>query len=144
MNIEEIIRIITDFSPIDEADLNYDNESYFYDIMDQLEISDSYEMAIDPIFCMMEKYPHLDFGSPGPLVHTLEKFKGRYEDKLFKSLNRKPTPLTVWMLNRMINGEKNSKQKNELIERLKSLLSHSGIDDVTKNEVQFFIDFQER
>ena len=53
----------------------------------------------------MERHPLTDFGSPGPIVHFVERFyKKGYEEELLLSLKRMPTLHTVWMLNRIING----------------------------------------
>jgi hypothetical protein len=64
----------------------------------------------------MEEYPVIDFGTPGPLVHFLERFYGQgYEDKLILSIQRKPTAHTLWMLNRLINGARSHEEKDRLI-----------------------------
>src|SRR5258706_1872315 len=61
--------------------------------------------CVGPILRFMEEHPGLDYGMPGPLVHFIEEFylKG-YEERLIESVARKPTMLTVWMLNRVLNG----------------------------------------
>jgi hypothetical protein len=41
-------------------------------------------------------------GTPGPMVHGLEQLPG-YEPQLIESVARFPTPLTVWMVNRIMN-----------------------------------------
>ena len=43
-----------------------------------------------------------ELGTPGPMVHELEKLPG-YEPQLIESVARFPTPLTVWMVNRIMN-----------------------------------------
>ena len=47
------------------------------------------ERAIPVLFSIMEKYPDEDLGSPGPIVHTLEKCKGYESHLIEKSRNRK-------------------------------------------------------
>src|SRR5262245_37116403 len=61
--------------------------------------------SVEPILQFMEVHPTQDYGMPGPLVHFVEEFytKG-YEDKLIESVSRNPTMMTVWMLNRVLNG----------------------------------------
>jgi len=58
------------------------------------------------MFALMERVdgPYV-LGSPGPLVHTLEKFQGRYERFLADSLRRKPSFLATWMANRILNSK---------------------------------------
>jgi hypothetical protein len=72
--------------------------------------------GVDPILQFMEAHPALDYGMPGPLVHFLEELylKG-YEERLIESVSRKPTGLTVWMLNRVINGTKEPGKKQSLV-----------------------------
>jgi hypothetical protein len=61
--------------------------------------------AVEPVLLFMERHPSLDFGSPGPLVHFVERFNGAaYLDALSASLERTPTAHTAWMLNRVANG----------------------------------------
>jgi hypothetical protein len=36
--------------------------------------------------------------------YTLESWPGRYEALLAESVRRKPSPLTVWMVNRILNA----------------------------------------
>jgi hypothetical protein len=143
MTTEEIVQLITDFAPFDETDLDRDNESFFYKLMEHLEKNSDFEKAIKPIFLLIEKYPQADFGSPGPLVHTLETFTGRYEKELFNSLDRKPTSLAVWMLNRIINGEKDVAVKKEELEKLISVLNHPDLDEETRAATLDFITFQQ-
>src|SRR6516162_9704915 len=72
---------------------------------------DSYK-AVDPVLSFLEEHPDVDVGSPGPLVHFVEQFSGeKYEAKLLKSVHRKPTAHTLWMLNRVINSIKDPAQR---------------------------------
>src|SRR5262245_31321139 len=64
----------------------------------------------------MENNPSLDYGSPGALVHFVERFSGpAYEIELLASLMRRPTDHTVWMLNRVINGTPSIAEREKLI-----------------------------
>ena len=67
-----------------------------------------------------------------------------YEKSLYRSLDRRPTPLTVWMFNRITNAEKDPIQKSKLIEALTNLLSHPKIDVKTRDEIKFFVEFQNK
>jgi hypothetical protein len=73
----------------------------------------------------MEKNPTLDFGSPGPLVHFVEKYyRNGYEPELLASVSRRPIVHTVWMLNRLINGTKEADLRNKYIDALKAAAAH--------------------
>ena|SRR5260221_123223 len=144
MTTDQIIEILNGFVPFSDDDIENDNESFLSNLMDELRTQSDFQRAVNPIFLLIEKYPHAHFGNPGPLVHVLESRNGLYEDLLQESLNRKPTPLTIWMLNRMINAEKNSIIKENLFARLTSLSTHSYIDSKTKEVIQDFVDFQNK
>lgn len=96
--------------------------------------------SVEPILRFMEENPGLDFGSPGPLVHFVEKFYGAgYEAELLASLKRHPTPHTVWMLNRIINGTKSAVIRRALAQALKAAGEHPQADDETKAQVSSFM-----
>ena len=141
---DQIIRQVSEFIPFSDDDLENDNVHYLGDLIDLLKENMQGERAIGPIFSLIEKYPHADLGTPGPLVHFLEKFVGKYEQPLYWSLAKRPTPLTVWMLNRIINAENDSNQKNRLINIMIGLLSNAQIDSVTEEWVQEFLEFQNK
>ncbi|MBE2252233.1 MAG: bifunctional folylpolyglutamate synthase/dihydrofolate synthase [Myxococcus sp.] len=64
--------------------------------------------AFDParfrraVFALLERHPDAEFGTPGPLVHEVERHAG-FEAELEASLARQPTFLTVSMANRAMN-----------------------------------------
>ncbi|MDN3657058.1 hypothetical protein QWZ08_15520 [Ferruginibacter paludis] len=144
MSIYQIIEKLNNFIPFSEDNAANSNEIPLDDILSDLEKEKDFELAFDPIFNLLEKYPTTDFGSPGPIVHTIEKFIGYYESHLFESLNRKPTPLTILMLNRIINGEKNIIIKQNLIDRLQAYLDHPSINTQTAEVIKGFVDYQNK
>jgi hypothetical protein len=61
--------------------------------------------VVEPVLRFMENHPSLDYGSPGSLVHFVERFNGpAYLEALSASLERTPTAHTAWMLNRVANA----------------------------------------
>jgi hypothetical protein len=143
MLIDQIIKILDEFVPFSEDDLINDNEKFLYELMDEWEKAENKEKAIPSIFRLIEKYPHARLGSPGPLVHALETTKD-YEGELHISLIRKPTPLTLWMYNRLINVEKNPKIIKGHLDRLKLFEKHPLTDVRTKKEAENFISHQQK
>lgn len=89
---------------------NVDFEADFYmqdlyQITDDLKKLEQPEAAVEAVFRFIENHPDDDLGSPGPLVHFVEQVPSPgYEEKLVASLRRRPTPHSVWMLNRVLNG----------------------------------------
>lgn len=144
MTIEEIIKTLNEFVPFSEEDTVNDNESYLRDLMNAWLKAKNKEKGITSIFQLMERYPHADFGSPGPLVHALESCGVEsYERELHRSLMRKPTPMTIWVYNRIINQEENTQIIRGHLERLKLFCKHPQTDIQTKSAIERFINHQQ-
>jgi hypothetical protein len=143
MSIDEIIKAFNEFAPFDEDDVNNNNETFLGKLMDEWDKNAEKEKAVPVIFNLMERYPHANFGWPGPLVHGLESKKAKsYEVELHKSLMRKPTPLTLWMYNRIINDENDLRIIRGHYERLKLFSKHPFIDSETKKDADLFLTHQ--
>src|SRR5215469_979883 len=85
-------------------------------LVEQWESSNVGFEAVEPILRFMEEHSSIEFGTPGALVHFVEKFyKKGYDEKLLESISRKPTLHTAWMLNRLINGAKEFAEKRRLV-----------------------------
>ncbi len=96
--------------------------------------------TIEPILRFMESHPSLDFGSPGPLVHFVERFYGRgYEERLIQSIQRRPTASTAWMLNRVINGTKDASTRMSLIELMEKASGNPLVDQETREVMAHFV-----
>jgi len=143
MSIDQIIKNLEGFIPFSEDDPINDNEKFLYRLMDAWKKAESREKAIPYIFRLIERYPHANLGSPGPLVHALETTK-EYDGELHISLIRKPTPLTLWMYNRLINAEKNPEIIKGHLARLKLFAKHPLTDAETKKEAENYINHQQR
>ncbi len=64
--------------------------------------------TVEPVLRFMEAHASIDFGSPGPLVHFVERFAGaRYVEALIASLDRRPTSHTAWMMNHRLSVDSN-------------------------------------
>jgi len=71
---------------------------------------------VEPILRFIEDHLAIDFGTPGALVHQVEKFYQQgYEELLLESIYRKPTALTLWMINRIVNGTKDPEMRRRLV-----------------------------
>ena len=111
------------------------------DLVDEWYAAGADLQTVEPILAFMERHPEVDYGTPGPLVHFVEKFYRRgYEAKLLASVDRRPTPQTTWMLNRLINGTKTEPARTELVEAMKGIVNHPLADDTTRREAVQFVD----
>lgn len=74
-------------------------------IAEDIEANPDGATVIGQVLRLFERFPEEDFGAPGPLAHAIEKYYKRgYELELEASLERGPTPLTLWLANRIINA----------------------------------------
>lgn len=102
--------------------------------------------AVEPILRFMEKHPGVDYGAPGPLVHFVECFHclHDYQGKLVQSVERQPTPHTVGMLNRMINGTPDPTARQALISVLERVLHNAAADPMTRERAFDYLEHQAR
>src|SRR3979409_2576586 len=88
---------------------------------------------VDTVLSFIERHPNVEVGSPGPLVHFAERFYGNgYARKLLDSIERRPMPLTAWMLNRIVNGTKTPSERTDLIGAMRRITVHPLADDATR------------
>jgi hypothetical protein len=87
--------------------------------------------AVEPILRFMESHLDVDYGTPGALVHFVETFSS-YEQKLVQSVEHRPTPQTLGMLNRVINGERDPKKRQALLATLGRVLERPQADSMTR------------
>src|SRR5476651_2108638 len=97
----DLTSIIADFRNLTKADFDTMTGAAGVMRLDELcaEVSSFPEpaSAFPEFFALIERLSDCELGSPGPLVHTMERHSGRYEQLLADSIRRKPTEMTVWM-----------------------------------------------
>ena len=98
-------------------------------------------LAIERLSNSNEIDPRYDIGTPGSFVHTLEKLPN-YSKQLIESIKRYPTPLTVLMINRILNTITAEEEKQFWLNLLQETINHSLATSFVKEEAQHFIDFQ--
>jgi hypothetical protein len=91
---------------------------------------------------LMERLDHADLGSPGPLVHTIEGWPGQYEELLAASIRRKPSPLTVWMANRILNAR--PANADAWLDLLRRVRDHPTASPEAKADAEDFVRYQTR
>ena len=133
-NMDELIAALESYVPGDDL-------SPLNDLTEELIETGEQEKAIGALFGIMEKYPNEDLGSPGPLVHTLEQCKG-FHTYLFGSVNRQPTYLNVWMVNRILNSDISRSYRESLLTLLASVLTNPRAREAEKQEALHFLERQ--
>ena len=116
---------------------NEDFENIMMDCMGEIEENYNQLDSVQPLLRLMERHPLTDFGSPGPIVHFVERFyKKGYEEELLLSLKRMPTLHTVWMINRLING---TDQAEVYLDLLKEISENASYDKEIREEALHFL-----
>jgi hypothetical protein len=75
-------------------------------------------------------------------VHELEAIAG-YQPALRESLRRKPTPTTVWMINRILNGRLQAAEHESWISELQKALKHPLASEAVRSHAQEYLEYQE-
>jgi hypothetical protein len=92
------------------------------------------------MFALMERMEDVDLGSPGPLVHALESTGAAYEPGLMESVRRKPSSLSVWMVNRILNTTR--VDRAAWLDLLAVAATHPLASDTTRSAAKAFLAHQ--
>jgi hypothetical protein len=140
-----VAEISADFDVLTAREFDYANASARG--LERLnELCDEMRKVNDPAACApvmfrtMERLDGVDLGTPGSLVHTLEAWPGGYEQMLAKSIRWKPTPLSVWMVNRILNAS--LPDAESWMALLRGVADNSAASHETKAEAKRFIEYQ--
>ena len=143
-----VVAIAADFDALAARDFDYATPgARGWERLDEL--CDEMRAVNDPAACApvmfrtMERLDGVELGTPGPLVHTLETWHGGgYEQLLAQSVRRKPTPLSVWMVNRILNARPSDAESWMVL--LRSVASNPAASGETKAQAKGFIEYQAR
>jgi len=141
MITEKVIVELDAFTAGDEAE----NVGRLYEILDALQsLAPELRLPVVPaMFALIERYPEAELGSPGPLVHELESIPG-YESFLRESVSRQPAPLSIWMINRILNAEIPLKDRSNWLLALHNVLDHPSASEDSLQTVRDFLEHQDK
>ena len=97
--------------------------------------------AVPLLFDWFEAHAGQDVGSPGAFVHFIEE-KLDFFPLLLASLARKPTGITVWMVNRIANAATHAPDIQPWIYVLQAALVHPLADEECRDDAQHFLQRQ--
>lgn len=150
---ERLKKIISEFEALQPRDFNLDYEGAcgmetLDSLADELIANASPEIIAQTLLAFTERLsntteidPRFDLGTPGPIVHTLEKLPG-YQQYLMESLARFPTPLTVWMVNRILNVSEKNIDRERWLDVLRKISNDQNMSEITKRSAQKILNFQ--
>lgn len=116
-----------------------DYVEYLCEIVEGADDGEVDDATFEAAFRFMERNAAAELGSPGPLVHFLERFYPRYLSRLVESVRRCPTFMTIWMVNRILNGEVDEPDRSELVSLLVSVSRSAEVDALLRQEAQDFL-----
>jgi hypothetical protein len=145
-NLEQIIAGLAALKAedFDYQKPGFDGNERLYELTEELLTTPQPERGVSALFDVMERMPEADLGSPGPLVHTLEKMRGHYEQELVESIKRKPSPTAIWMVNRILNATRAPDQRQFYMDLLRFATEHPLACEAARNEAQHFVDYQSK
>ena len=97
--------------------------------------------AVPLLFDWFEAHAGQHVGSPGSFVHFIEE-KLDFFPLLLASLARRPTGITVWMVNRIANAATSAPEIQQWIEVLQAALVHPLADAECRDDAQHFLERQ--
>ena len=124
-----------------ESSEDYDKLDRIDELTKLLKKNKDGHLACEAMINLLERHPQVEFGTPGQPIHTIESYGAHYEDLLLASLDRQPTFMTIWMLNRIINATKGFR-KEKLVYQIKSCMTHPSADKQAKDYASNFYEFQ--
>jgi hypothetical protein len=139
--LRSLKQIAADFDSLTPADFDdAKGRDELYRLCDEmLELNDASGCA-PVMFRTMECLDNVELGMPGPLVHTLESWPGEYEILLAESVRRKPSPLSVWMVNRILNTK--PPDSDMWLALLASAKENPSATEATKADATDFLQYQ--
>jgi hypothetical protein len=101
------------------------------ELLEHASPSDANDATFQAAFQFFERHPTCELGSPGPLVHWLEKAFPLYIEALLDSVNRRPTDHTLWMINRIINANITQQTRQSLLSAIRSASTRTDVEAST-------------
>ena len=106
------------------------------EVMDAMDAFPQPFNLVAPILDFISKHPEVDFGSPGYLVHFVERFYHQgYEDLLIEVVAKSPTLHNIWMLHRCYNDN-----DLDLVPQIQALIGELKKDKALDSQVRTMIE----
>jgi len=121
MEHQEALTKLQAFSPTGNEDADVEA---LYALIDELgALKDDPAVRRDMIM-IFERFPKADLGSPGPIVHALEKSPiDAHVELLAESIRRQATMMTVWMAQRCFRSKLSDQNRKLLLDALRDALA---------------------
>jgi hypothetical protein len=125
--LQDTIAALDAFVPSHEE---HEDVARFYSLTDQPEGVEQIRAATPALLRIFERFPHALLGSPGPVVHCIEKAETEaFLPMLLQSFVAHPTRMTLWMLQRCLRSSPSPQSRRAMIEALRNVrVASEGLD----------------
>jgi hypothetical protein len=117
--------------------------AYLQDVLGCVQEIENPSEVFPYVFRFFEDHVGADLGTPGPLVHFIERFYPQYLEELCASVARRPTTYTVWMLNTILNAKLPEPTRQRLVGLLRTVANNPSEDQDVRQEAQRFLERQQ-
>ena len=131
-------QFILDLGQLSPSDDDSGLAFQLHDLTASIENCEGALEVVPHILAFFERYPNAEHGTPGALVHFIETLYPAYVEHLVSSVERKPTPHTLWMVNRILNAKIEPALRHSLINLLEKSALHPLADNSARQEAAQF------
>ena len=119
MALDQTLAALDAFLPSEDED---EDIARLYQITDQLIDTEQVLAATPAMLRIFERYPGALLGSPGPLVHCVEKAGlERFLPMLLESFRAHPNRMTLWMLERCLRSAPSTQSRFSILHALREV-----------------------
>jgi hypothetical protein len=137
--LDQTLAALDAFVPSGDED---EDVARLYEITDPLADTAEIVAATPTMLRVFERYPSVLLGSPGPLVHCIEKAGlETFLPMLLESFRSRPNRMTLWMLERCLRSEPSTQSRFFILEALREVrrAPHAGDlhDDIDEDLAEY-------
>jgi hypothetical protein len=119
VTLEETIAALDSFVPSGEE---YESVARLDEIVDPLVDPEQIKAATPAMLRVFERFPHTLLGSPGPLVHCVERTSiETYLPVLLESFKRQANRMTLWMIDRCLRADLPTQLRFSILSTLREI-----------------------
>lgn len=117
------------------------NYPEMYELVEDLRKNPNARVVVPYMFEFFEANFDKVVGNPGPFVHFIEEVND-YHKLLKSSVRRKPTDLTLWMVNRILNVTTDRHEREEWLGLLRGAITNPSADPDAREAANDFLQGQ--
>jgi hypothetical protein len=139
LTIDQVLAALEAFAPSGDED---EDVARLGRITDQLTNTEQIVAATPAMLRVFERYPGALLGSPGPLVHCIERAGlETFLPMLLESFRSHPNRMTLWMLERCLRSEPSTQSRFSILQALREVRGapHGGDlhDDIDEDLAEY-------